>query len=325
MPATETKPKTETKKTGWMGKHIGNSFLNLVVFVIIGVILIGVVELIDWIYSAVDQTRFPKPAVDVSKVNPKMTETEKGTLLATAITKQLQREMDSTFGLTTNDLIISPTSWLDNRSNRQRGVIFSTLKFTEFFATNVAKFGNADKENESLLEARTQCFNYSPDKWWFYSAEDQYEKGINLVKKYTENLKTGKATYNLRSDDIYNLLMYIIEGSFLDQAYGLVIETNNQISWWDLDDRVYYAQGVVLVLRDFLHTLVALYPEIMEKGGKENIEIAFREMDQFCTFDPIVVTRGEHDSFLADHRSKTSRYLTNIMKRINDVAQSIRR
>jgi len=63
----------------------------------------------------------------------------------------------------------------------------------------------------------------------------------------------------------------------------------------------------------------------MEKGGKENIEIAFREMDQFCTFDPIVVTRGEHDSFLADHRSKTSRYLTNIMKRINDVAQSIRR
>jgi len=61
------------------------------------------------------------------------------------------------------------------------------------------------------------------------------------------------------------------------------------------------------------------------KGGDENIKIAFHEMERICTFDPLVVLRGRHDSVMADHRGKTASYLISIRERLNDAAQSIRR
>jgi len=80
-----------------------------------------------------------------------------------------------------------------------------------------------------------------------------------------------------------------------------------------------------LVVKDLLRTFVRLYPSIKEKGGKDNILIAYQEMELMCTFDPLVVLRGKHDSMAADHRGKMARYLISIRERINEVAQSIRR
>jgi hypothetical protein len=102
------------------------------------------------------------------------------------------------------------------------------------------------------------------------------------------------------------------------------VQSNDDVAYTDLDDRIYYTQGVILVLRDALRTFIHLYPEVKEKGGKENIEIAFREMEQICTFDPLIVLRGDHDSIMADHRGKVAKYLISVRERINDLAQSIK-
>jgi hypothetical protein len=134
----------------------------------------------------------------------------------------------------------------------------------------------------------------------------------------------GQAIFNLRTDDMHNLLIYIISNQFLDQPLGLLVQSNDEVAYTDLDDRIYYTQGVILVLRDVLRTFTHLYPEVKEKGGEENIRIAFREMDQICTFDPLIVLRGDHDSIMADHRGKVARYLISVRERINDLAQSIK-
>ena len=63
---------------------------------------------------------------------------------------------------------------------------------------------------------------------------------------------------------------------------------------------------------------------IKDKGGEENIRIALNEMDRICTFDPLIVLRGDHDSIMADHRGKMAKYLIAIRERINDLAQSIK-
>ena len=73
-----------------------------------------------------------------------------------------------------------------------------------------------------------------------------------------------------------------------------------------------------------MRTFIHLYPEVVEKGGEENIRIALKDMDQVCTFDPLIVLRGDHDSIMADHRGKMARYLIAIRERINDLAQSIK-
>jgi hypothetical protein len=289
----------------------------------------GVAWLVNAGYMIVDPTRFPASEPELQAIlqnaGPTSAETQKGAALSRALTHRLEQELGSTWGWSVNDLWVSPTRWLDNRANRQRGVIFSTRMLASFFATNLAKLGAVDAENEWLKEAREKRFAFSEDSWWLPSSESEYRKGIDLVKRYAAALEEGKAVYNMRSDDLYNLFMAILSNQFLDQPMGLLVQATEDVSYWDLDDRIYYTQGVVLVLRDFLRAVVELYPLVREKGGDENLKIAFREIERVCTFDPLVVLRGRHDSIMADHRGKMASYLISIRERLNDVAQSIRR
>jgi len=304
--------------------------LTLMAFILIWPLSAGLYWTVYKGYTIIDQTRFPELTQNIAdllqKTTPSSAPAQKGAVLSASIRNRLEQEMNSTFGWSVNDLIISPTRWLDNRANRQRGTIFATRMLATYFSTNLAKYGKVDAENNDLKEAREKHFAFTSDSWWFPSSEDQYEKGIELLKKYEADLIKGdaKAIFNLRTDDMYNMLTFIISKQFLDQPLGLLVQSNDEVPYTDLDDRIYYTQGVILVLRDALRTFIHLYPEVKEKGGKENIEIAFREMDQICTFDPLVVLRGDHDSIMADHRGKIAKYLISVRERINDLAQSIK-
>lgn len=304
--------------------------LTLMAFILIWPLSAGLYWTVYKGYTIIDQTRFPELTQNIAdllqKTTPSSSPAQKGAVLSASIRNRLEQEMNSTFGWSVNDLIISPTRWLDNRANRQRGTIFATRMLTTYFSTNLAKYGKVDAENNDLKEAREKHFAFTSDSWWFPSSEDQYKKGIELLKKYEVDLVKGDANaiFNLRTDDMYNMLAFIISKQFLDQPLGLLVQSNDEVPYTDLDDRIYYTQGVILVLRDTLRTFIHLYPEVKEKGGKENIEIAFREMDQICTFDPLVVLRGNHDSIMADHRGKIAKYLISVRERINDLAQSIK-
>jgi len=305
------------------------SVIILLAFILIWPLTLGIYWVLYKGYTAIDTTRFPWFTSNIhstlDQTKPGSAETKKGIALGSAISNRLEEEMSSTFGWSVNDLIVSPTRWLDNRANRQRGVIFATRMLINFFSTNLAKYGTVDAENKFLKEAREKYFAFSEDSWWFPSTESQYRQGIALLRQYEDELASGKAVYNLRSDDMYNMLTFIIGKQVLDQPLGLLVQPENEVAYTELDDRIYYTQGVVLVLRDFIRTFVELYPVIKEKGGEENIKIAMREMELICTFDPLIVLRGEHDSVTADHRGKMARYLISFRERINDLAQSIRR
>lgn len=280
-------------------------------------------------YSIIDQTTFTKLDQNIQRIlentTPESDPKQKGVALCKAMINRLQKEMNSSFGWTVNDLIISPTSWFDNRDNRQKGVIYATRMLVNYFATNFAKYGAAGKEHPALKDAREQYFAFTSDSWWFPSTEDQYNKGINLIQLYAHDLEQDRAIFNVRTDNLYELFDYIVGAEFLDQPLGLLIEEDRKVKYTDLDDRVYYTQGTILVLRDFLTVLTHLYPQIEERGGEENIRIALMEMDHVCTFDPLIVLRGHHDSLFADHRGKMAKYLINIRERLNDVGQSLSR
>lgn len=289
----------------------------------------GCVWLGNQFYAWLDPTRFPfsesRIHAVLKDVPPDAPEAQKGAALSHALTNRLEEELDSTFGWSVNDLWVSPTRWLDNRGSRQRGVIFATRMLAMFYATNLAKYGTVDAENEWLKEAREKRFAFSEDSWWLPSSESEYRKAIELQRKYESAVRDGKAVFNMRSDDIYNLFMFILSNQVLDQPMGLLVQATEDVAYTELDDRIYYTQGVVLVLRDFLGAVVHMYPMVREKGGVENIGIAFREMERVCTFDPLIVLRGRHDSIMADHRGKMASYVISIRERLNDVAQSIRR
>jgi len=304
--------------------------ITLLTFILVWPLSVGLYWTVYKAYTILDPTRFPDLDPNITallkKTTSDSTSAQKGAALSAAIRNRLEQEMDSTFGWSINDLIVSPTSWLDNRANRQRGTIFATRMMTTFFSTNLAKYGNVDKENGNLKSAREKYFAFTSDSWWFPSSESQYKKGIAELKKYEADLVKGDpgAVFNLRTDDIVNMLEFIIGKQFMDEPLGLLVQSNDDVPYTELDDHIYYTQGITLVVRDVLRTFLHLYPEVQEKGGKENIHIALKEINQICTFDPLIVLRGDHDSIMADHRGKLARYLISIRERIDDLAQSIK-
>jgi hypothetical protein len=304
--------------------------LILLAFILIWPLTAGMYWGVYRAYTIIDPTRFPGQDANMVAIQQSKTHesapAQKGAALLAATRNRLEQEMNSTFGWSINDLIISPTRWLDNRANRQRGTIFATRMMVTFFSTNLAKYGNVDKENENLKEAREKYFAFTSDNWWFPSSESQYEKGIAELQKYEADLVRGDAgaVFNMRTDDMFNMLEFIISKQFMDEPLGLLVQSNDDVPYTELDDHIYYTQGIALVVRDVLRMFVHLYPEVQDKGGKENISIALKEMEQICTFDPLMVLRGDHDSIMADHRGKVARYLISIRERINDLAQSIK-
>jgi hypothetical protein len=302
--------------------------LILLAFILVWPLSAGLYWTVYRAYTILDPTRFPELdeelTIVLQKTSPDSSQPQKGAALSASIRNRVEQEMNSTFGWSVNDLIISPTRWLDNRANRQRGTIFATRMLITFFSTTLAKYGKVDAENDSLKEAREKYFAFTSNSWWFPSSEKQYNKAIALLKQYESDLIEGNAVFNMRTDDMHNLFEFIISNQFLDQPLGLLVQSNDQVPYTDLDDQIYYTQGIVLVLRDVLRTFIHLYPEVKEKGGEENTRIALKEMNLICTFDPLIVLRGDHDSIMADHRGKIAKYLISIRERINDLAQSIK-
>ena len=330
---TPTPPKKKMITPEWVKRVLPpfNIFTALFILLMIGPVCLGVYYLGYSVYRNIDPTRFEEIsgplAQELSAINQDSSEKQKGAVLMHSVYARLQEELDSPFGWSVNDLYISPTSWLDDRDNRQRGVVFATRMLMNFYSTHIAKLGTADPENPKLKEVREKHLVYGADVWGFFrpSAENEYEKSIKLMREYQSELLAGKAVYNMRSDDIYNVLKFITGEEFLGQALGLLVQSNEEVGIFDLDNRIYYTQGVMLVVRDFFSTLVKLYPSITEKGGTDNVKVALRDMERICSFDPIIVLHGDRDSMLADHRGKMARYLITVIKRIEDVQESMRR
>ncbi|MCK5807616.1 DUF2333 family protein [bacterium] len=314
-------------KWAFKGLKIGFSFMwkhwvasTVTLFVILP-------TLFTILYMVVETTSFPtvaKSVITSAEQAKSKDEKVKGVVVSQAIYHQLESELDSFFGWSANDLIITPTAWLDNRSNRQQGVIFATMMLESFFSTQVAKYGKGEDENSHLKSVRTTYFVFQPTKFWLPASESQYRKGIALMKQYEGELTAGKATYNLRSDDMYTLFKLLISEEFLGEPLGR-LSSESYSSFTTSDDAIFYAQGVVLVVRDVVRTIYTLYPNKLNKGSIENFEKAFKEMDSIASFNPMLVMSGNHDSMLPDHRAKAATYLFNLIERLRDIASSINR
>lgn len=294
--------------------------------------------LLTWVfYPVVEETNFPK--VDkkfaiYEESLPKADRSEKtaikdvgnGALLIDAVFNQLERELGTFYGWSVND-IFPATVAMDNRANRQKGIIFATRMLENFFATRLSKLGKTDNENSNLKKIREELLVFSADKYGFLifpSPETKYREALKLKDAYKKELLEGKAVFNLKTNDLYDLLSFITSESFLDQANGEI--KNKDIDFSQIDDKMYYVQGVILVLRDFVNVLAKVDENSMlDKGAIENLLIAFDNMDEVCNFNPLIIAESKDDSMIPSHLSKVASIVDTIDKRLTDVALSIRR
>ncbi len=268
------------------------------------------------LYTLIDRVKFPSYQVHTAEG---MSDEDKGIELLSALTHRLEAELDSTFGLTTNDIIFN--RWmLDNRAYRQFGSYVATKMLFDNYSTNIAKLGANDRENNDLYEARMNNLSMGPKRWGILglpSAEGNYKKALAKAEKYKKDVKAGKAVYNCRTDDLYSALNVILGETVLGYAQGL-LNNSQDIPFYTLDNRIYEAQGVVYVVRDYLKALYELYPEIAAKNNKQNMDEAMHYMDLICNYDPLYITSWFNSGELIIS------YLLFTRNRIADIRDSLR-
>ena len=268
------------------------------------------------LYTAIDPATFPAYQV---KLKEGMTEHEKGVELLSALTHRLDSELNSPFGWTANDLLFS--RWImDNRAYRQFGEYVATKMLFDHYSTVIAKLGSSDRENNDLYAARLNHLAISPQRWGYLfipSAESSYKKALNLADRYKRELLAGKVVYNCRTDDIYSAYKLILGETVLGYALGLLNNSQN-LPFYTLDNRIYEAQGVVLVVRDYLKALYELYPEIGSKGNEQNWAEAMRYMDLICDYNPMYITSSFNSGELLIS------YLLFARNRLEDILDSLR-
>lgn len=269
------------------------------------------------LYGLIDRTRFPTPyQVTVAEG---MTDEQKGKELIDALTARMQYELNSTFGWSANDILLNPYV-LDNRAYRQFGTYYATKTLLDHYSTVIAKLGSSDRENQSLYDARVNDFTFGPKRWGYFfvpSAESAYSRGLKRVKKYKEELDAGKAVYNCRTDDIYSAFNLILGENIFGYALGL-LENSQSIPFYTLDNRIYEAQGVMLVVRDYVKALYDLYPEIAAKNNEANMKEAMKYLDRICDYDPMYITSSFNSGELIIS------YMLFARKRLSDIRDSIR-
>lgn len=297
----------------WMKTHLILRTIGIQLALLIGVFLAlwGSQKL----YAAFDQTTFPEPMALPEKV-ASLPENEKGKILLDAITYQMRRELDSHFGWTFNDLIFN-RFFMDNRAYREYGIYHATKFLLDLYATQIARLGSADRESEFLYKARINNFAIDPRSFMFPSAEGSYKKGLKLLEQYKQSLDSGKGIYNVRSDDLYASFVAVTGENLLGRALGL-LENSQEMSFYELDNRIYEVQGMVLVLRDFLNTLYQLYPEIRAKNNADNMASAMSYLNRICNYDPLYIT-----SFFNSGELIVS-WLLFARSRLEDIRDSIR-
>jgi len=288
------------------------------VLLIQALIFLGIVFVL-WgsqrLYALIDPVAFPQGNV-ISAEMASASENEKGKALLDAITFQLRREMDSPFGWTGNDILFNKYV-LDNRAYRQYGVYVATKTLLDHYSMVIAKLGSNDRESDELHKARLNSFSINPQKFWFPSAEGSYKAGLKLLEAYKDGLDTGKSIYNARADDVYSAFNLVLGDGVLGYALGLLQDSQN-LPFYTLDNRIYEAQGVALVVRDYVSALYTLYPEVTGKNNEENMRKVLRYLDLIATYNPLYITATVNSGELIIS------YLMFVRDRLEDIRDSIR-
>lgn len=266
------------------------------------------------LYSKIDQTEFPEP-MKIQETSS-LSDLDKGKLVADSIVHQMKHELNSTFGWSINDILFN-NYFLDNRASRQYGVYHATKVLMDLYSMHIAKLGSNDKENQFLYSARLNQFAIDPRSFIFPSAESSYEKGIELVEKYKKSLDNGSGVYNCRTDDLYASFNMVIGENLLGYALGL-LQNTQELAFYELDNKIYEVQGIVLVVRDFINTIYQLYPEINNKGNVENMLAAMDYMNRICTYNPLYITSKVNSGELIIS------YVLFAKNRLEDIRDSIR-
>lgn len=194
---------------------------------------------------------------------------------------------------TPNDLVW-PTRFLDNVQNFQLGQLEVLRYSVRVLRDNLSRLRTTDKID---IDADNAYTNYSNDplRWMLPSAEKKFLAGQKHLENFRANLKNGKSHFYPRGDNLIELLsqqnsllggvctrLSTIPDDFNeittvetagDTAFNGEKKVTIRVSWFEIDDQFYFAQGVAFSLRQLMMAVKVDFAEILKlKNATELVD-----------------------------------------------------
>jgi len=214
----------------------------------------------------------------------------------------LDYELNERFwGWRRNDLI----RFTDNVENMQLGALEVVRRTSVALAERISRYSATDAIDKNLENAM-HWFVIKPDRYWLPSAEEKYNDGLKEFRHYAERLEMGEARFYVRADNLIPLLVSFADliGSCDENLVKAHEEDGSHVSWFKVDDYFYYAKGVAKAMGEILQAVRRDFSSVLEgRHGVDLIEHAIHACHVAAELEPWLVTNGDLDGILANHRA----------------------
>ncbi len=220
------------------------------------------------------------------------------------------------FGWRPNDIVVG--LFTDNINYYQLGVL-EALRFTTLrLKDSLTRMGDADVYDPDLEQALNLFMNRAT-LFWFPSAETSYSEAVDHLKNFLVKLKTGKRNFYYRKDTLLGLLSSYKD--LLGNVNKTLILAN--VSLFKSDDYFYYAKGVAHVYYEILRVVrVGFQNQLgMTLYGIDVMDEIIHELYRVEEMDPWLITDGNLDGFIANHRANINAPLSEVTHLLGIMSQ----
>ncbi|MFO8049219.1 MAG: DUF2333 family protein [Desulfosudaceae bacterium] len=233
----------------------------------------------------------------------------KGLAFVNALIEPLDYELNERFwGWRPNDLI----EFTDNVNNMQRGVLEVTRRATVRLAERISRTGSTDVLDPNL-ESAMNWFMVKSDSFWFPSAENKYNDGLNEIKQYRARLINGQASFHKRADNLIPLFRAFADllGSCDENLVKQKENDGKPVSTFAADNYFYYAKGVAGAMIPILKAVSVDFHEVLvSRDGDETLHHAIHSCEVAASLDPWMVLESDLDGLLANHRANMAAHIS---------------
>ena len=260
-----------------------------------------------------------------------------GVATTSMLVKSVDTLLEKRGGYLSND-VTPPSVFLDNVPNWEFGVLQQIRDLAKTLRNDYSR-SQTQSIPDPDLESAEPMFNVSSDAWMLPSAEGEYKKGADLIRKYLTRLQdTSKqdAQFYARADNLNEWLSLVEKrlGALslrLSQARPQVrintdlagdanaqqsTKTASEViaksSWHEIDDNFYEARGTAWALIHFLRAAeVDFRPVLEDKNAIPTLRQIIRELEstQQSVSSPMILN-GSGMGMFANHSLVMSSYIS---------------
>lgn len=210
-------------------------------------------------------------------------------------------------GWAANDPFFKPTAILDNMPNYQQGMVAALARFGFELTDQLGRTRGSSQADADLQEA-SGLLQYSGDKWFWdpsvsllptASSEQQYRKAARALRTYNDNLASGTATFERRSDNLLATLdrialdlgssSAVIDAQVSERA-GFAFHRNS-------DDIYYSVKGQMYGYHMILGALGEDFAEVIaERSLQKPWTQMLASFEQAASQEPGIIMNGHPDS-----------------------------